>query len=43
MTINEKTISVLQTAYCMELETIMNYLTSRRICAFACWPTKRST
>ena len=26
MTINEKTISMLQTAYCMELETIMNYL-----------------
>ena len=26
MAINEKTISMLQTAYCMELETIMNYL-----------------
>ena len=26
MSINEKTISMLQTAYCMELETIMNYL-----------------
>ena len=26
MTINEKTISMLQTAYSMELETIMNYL-----------------
>lgn len=26
MTTHEKTIELLRTAYCMELETIMNYL-----------------